>query len=227
MGALLRRANIFLMKTRILLLAVFFAFCGTEASQAFEYKAKKIDLLPLESYPAQITLNGVTIAADPFTTNEKSYTAFDIKNLNAKGYFPLRVIIRNDTQGYLSLRTRNIVLINAAGQQLYSTPVSILVEDVMGKTMKDKLPEIKAKDQTIITRPGSALVDFTDKELTNQLINPGSIATGFLFFFTPEPLKKGFFEGSTLYLPRLEEEGTHKPVGPFTIKLDAALQLEK
>ena len=92
------------MKTRIILLSVFFAFCGIKTSQALEYKMKKIDLLPIESYPAQITLNAVTIAADPYTTNEKSYTAFDIKNLNAKGYFPLRVIIRNDTKGYLSLR---------------------------------------------------------------------------------------------------------------------------
>jgi hypothetical protein len=215
------------MKTRIILLSVFFSFCGIKSSQALEYKMKKVDLLPIESYPAQITLNGVTIAADPYPTNEKSYTAFDIKNLNAKGYYPLRVIIRNNTQGYLSLRTRNIVLITAAGQQLYTTPVMNLVEDVMGKTMKDKLPEIKAKDQTIISKPGSPLIDFTDKELTNQLITPGSAASGFLFFFTPDPLKKGFFEGSTLFVPRLEEEGTHKPVGPFTIKLDAALQLEK
>jgi hypothetical protein len=215
------------MKTRTILLSVFFAFCGIKATLALEYKMKKVDLLPIESYPAQITLNGVTIAADPYMTNEKSYTAFDIKNLNAKGYFPLRVIIQNNTQGYLSLRTRTIVLITAAGQQLYTFPVMNLVEDVTGKTMKDKLPEIKAKDQTIISRPGSPLIDFTDKELTNQLISPGSAASGFLFFFNPEPLKKGFFEGSTLYLPRLEEEGTHKQIGPFTIKLDAALQLEK
>jgi hypothetical protein len=53
-------------------------------------------------------------------------------------------------------------------------------------------------------------------------VDPGTVADGFLFFFTTDP-KKNLFEGSSLYIPKLEEEGTHKPVGPFSIPLDIAL----
>ena len=70
-------------------------------------------------------------------------------------------------------------------------------------------------------RRGSPLADFTGKELINASMAPGSITDGFLFFSNPN-LKKNLFEGSTLYIPKLEEEGTRKPVGPFTIYLDRA-----
>jgi hypothetical protein len=55
------------------------------------------------------------------------------------------------------------------------------------------------------------------------LIDPETVSDGFLFFFIPEP-KANFFAGTTLYIPKLEEEGTHKALGPFSIPLDSALQ---
>ncbi len=193
---------------------------------AADYEARIVKVLPIESYPARITLEGVTIAADPYSTNEKSYTAFDVKNLNSRGYFPLHVIIKNASQAFLTIRTRNVVLITASGQQLYTTPATVVVQDVIKASLVSKLPKMKSHDLSTSTKAGSPLSDFTEKELTNRLVDPGTVSDGFLFFFTPDS-KTNLFAGSTLYIPKLEEEGTRKPLGPFSIPLDPALSAEK
>jgi hypothetical protein len=188
-----------------------------------EYQIKTVKVLPIESYPARATVGSVTIAADPYTTDERSYSAFDIKNLNSRGYFPIHVIIKNTSSDFLTLRTRNVVLITAEGRQLYTTPATIVVEDVVGSGLASRLPLMKGRDQSTSTKVGSPLSDFTAKELTNRLVDPGAVSDGFLFFFTPDP-KKSIFPGSTLYVPKLEEEGTKKALGPFSIPLDPALK---
>jgi hypothetical protein len=193
---------------------------------ASDYQIKQVKVLPIESYPARATVGAVTIAADPYTTDDRSYSAFDIRNLNSRGYFPVHVIIKNASSDFLSLRTRNVVLMTSAGQQLYTTPATIVVEDVVGGAgLAGRIPLVKKghTDQSTSTKSGSPLSDFTTKELTNRLVDPETVSDGFLFFFTPEP-KKNLFPGSTLYIPKLEEEGNKKSVGPFTIPLDPALK---
>jgi len=199
------------------------AFMALALFAVSDYQVKQVNVLPIESYPAQATIGAVTIAADPYATDERSYSAFDIKNLNSRGYFPIHVIIKNASSDFLALRTRNVLLITAAGQQLYTTPATILVEDVVGPGLASRLPLMKGRDQSTSTKTGSPLSDFTTKELTNRLVDPGTVSDGFLFFFTPER-KKNIFPGSTLYIPKLEEESTKKALGPFTIPLDPALK---
>ncbi len=193
---------------------------------ASDYEVKTVKVLPIDSYPARMTLDEVTIAADPYATNEKSSSAFDVKNLNSRGYFPLHVIIRNGSSKFLSIRTRNIVLITASGQQLYTTPATIVVGDVIKASLVSKFPKMKSHDQSTSTKRGSPLSDFTGKELTNRSVDPGTVIDGFLFFFT-EDSKRNLFVGSTLYIPKLEEEGTRSALGPFAIPLDPALSESK
>jgi hypothetical protein len=190
-----------------------------------DYQVKAIKVMPIETYPARVMVGDVTIAADPYTTDERSYSAFDIRNLNSRGYFPIHVIIKNGSSEFLTLRTRNVLLITAEGQQLYTTPATIVVEDVVGAGLASRLPLVKKghPNQSTSTKTGSPLSDFTSKELTNRLVDPGTVSNGFLFFFTPDP-KKNIFAGSTLYIPKLEEEGTKKALGPFAIPLDPALK---
>lgn len=205
---------------------ILWASLGAFLLVASDYHVKAIRVLPIESYPARISLGDVTIAADPYATNEKSFTAFDIKDLNSHGYFPLHVIIVNSSHGFLTIRTRNVLLITKSGQQLYTTPATIIVEDIVKAGLVSKLPKLKSHDQSTSTKSGSPLSDFTGKELTNRTIDPGTVSDGFLFFFTREP-KKNPFEGSTLFIPKLEEEGTRRAFGPFSIPLDPALEPSK
>jgi hypothetical protein len=229
--------------TMKILFTAFYLFAGT-LLLAGDYKIKIVQVLPIEAYPAQATVGRVTIAADPYSSDEKSFKAFDAKSLNSRGFFPVHIIIRNNTSTYLTIRTRNVILINSSGEQLYTTPAALIVDEVYGlsnKTASKKSQEAKeakeakdAKDNKdskdnkppTTAKKGSPLTDFSSKELINASIDPNGVVDGFLFFYTSDP-KKNLFEGSTLYIPRLEEEGTRKPVGPFAIRLDAALVPDK
>ena len=193
---------------------------------AADYRIKTVKIEPIESYPARTAIGDVTIAADPYPNDEKSYTAFDVKKLNSRGYFPLHVIIHNSSRDFLKVATRNIILVTSSGQHLYTTPSTVLVDDVIGKGFGSRIPIVGSEDLSISAKPGSPLSDFAAKELTNRVVDPGAVSDGFLFFFTDEP-KKNLFAGSTLYIPKLEAEGTGKSLGPFSIPLDPALAPQK
>ena len=210
------------MKRRLTILWLAF---GVIALVASDYKMKTVKVLPIESYPARTTVGGVTIAVDPYDTDEKSYAAFDVKKLNSQGYFPLHVIIQNTSQEFFLVRTRNIVLITESAQQLFTTPAAALAEDLFKGSSLDKMSD-KARDTASSRKLGTPLSDFTEKDLTNKLLEPGKVSDGFLFFFTSDP-KKNLFAGSTLFIPKLEEEGTRKSVGPFSIPLNPALSPAK
>jgi hypothetical protein len=193
---------------------------------AADYQIKAVKVLPIESYPARISLGGVTIAADPYSTDEKSFSAFDVRDLNSRGYFPIHIVIKNDSELLLTIRTREITLITASGQQLYTTPATVVVEDVIKAGLRKKFPLIKSHDKSISTKSGSPLSDFTGKEITNKLIDPGTVCDGFLFFFTPTP-KKNLFRDSSLIIPKIEDEGARKTLGPFSIHLSHASSKSK
>jgi len=188
-----------------------------------DYQIKTVKVLPVESYPARLTLGGVTIAADPYGTDERCFTVFDVKDLNSRGYYLVHVIIQNSSPNYVGIRTQSIVLITGSEQQLYATPATIVVQDVIKGSLLSKLPKMKSHDPTTSTKAGSPLVDFTSKELTNRQIEPGTVSDGFIFFFTPKP-KKGFFSGSIISIPQVIEEGTRKALGPFNIPLNQATE---
>ena len=189
---------------------------------ASDYQIKTVKALPIESYPARVTVEGITIAADPYSSDEKSYTAFDVKNLNSRGYFPVHVIIQNSSTDYVTLRIRNVVLATNSGQELYTTSATVVVQDVIPAGFVSKLPKMKSHDQSTSTKTGSPLLDFTGKELSNSQIEPGTVSAGFIFFYTPES-KKALFAGSRLVIPQLINESTRKVIGPFSIPLDPAL----
>ena len=206
------------MKTMFRMFLVLLLFI--QALSAADYRIRIVDVKPIESYPARASVGGITIAANPYATDKESETAFDIKNLNSKGYYPVHVIIKNETSYYLTIRTRNVLLFTAAGEQLYSTPAAIVVDDIIKMGLMQKEPSKTVESEE---KKGSPLTDFTSKELVAASINPGSTVDGFLFFFT-ENKKKNLLAGSSLYIPKVEEEGTKKPFGPFTIRLDQALK---
>lgn len=185
-----------------------------------DYQIRNVTVLPIDSYPARVTLGGVTIAVDPYSTDEKSSTAFDVKNMNSRGYFPLHVIIRNASSDYLSLKTRNIVLLTGSGQQLYTTPATIVVEDVIKEGAAFATPKTKKTNNAAASaNMGSPLADFAGKELINRMLEPNSVSDGFLFFFTNQA-KRDLFAGSKLVIPELLNEGIKKPLGPFTIPVE-------
>ncbi len=191
-----------------------------------DYQIKAIKPLPIEAYPARTAISGITIAADAYETDERSFTAFDVKDLNSRGYYPVYIVIQNSTPNFVSIRTQSIRLSTAWGQDLYTTSATTVVDDLFKAGFISKLPKMKSHDQSVSIKSGSPLVDFTSKELTNRQIEPGTISSGFVFFYTPKP-NKAFFNGSKLLVPQVIEEGTRKTLGPFSIPLAATAPQQK
>jgi len=206
------------MKTvfRILLVLLF-----VQAPYASDSNTKTGEVMPIESYPAQVTVGGITIAANPYTTDAESATVFNVKNLNSRGFYPVHIIIKNNTSSHLTIRTRNVLLFTPNGEQLYSTPAAIVVDNLSRAGLTRREPS--KTDVPEASQKVSPLMVFTSRELVTESINPGGTVDGFLFFFT-ENRRRNPFAGSSLYIPRVEEEGTKKPFGPFTIRLDQALK---
>ena len=209
-----------------ILVGILWMVCGILPLTAADYVVKTVKIEPIESYAARTTVGAITIAADPYSMDEKSYSAFDVKKLNSRGYFPVHVIIQNASNEFLIVRTRNILLITSSGEQLYTTPITVLLEDLFKADSIDKLSQSESSESSKKAKAGTPLSDFTTKDLTNKLINPGEVSSGFLFFTNPDP-KQNIFTGSTLFIPKIEEEGTRKSIGPFSIPLDPALSLSK
>ena len=199
--------------------------CISAVLLASDYTVKKVEVLPIESYPARAVVDDITIAANPYPDDEKSATAFDIEHLNSRGYFPVHIIIKNDSAYYLKIRTQVFLLETRLGERLYSTPASLVLEDLIGKKYVDSLSNLSDGDR-LSDNVASPLSDFTSKELSNSLIEPGKIHDGFLFFYS-EKHKRSLFIGSKIIIPGLREEGTDRSFGPFEIQLDPALEASK
>jgi hypothetical protein len=188
------------------------------AALGLDYHLKPVPAQPLESYPSRVTVGQVTVAVDPYATDEKSFTVFDVKDLNSRGFFPLLILVQNASPNPIALRTREIVLVGAEGPPLYSHPATLVVQDIFKGGILTKIPKVGAKDPGTSMRTGSPLLDFTGKELTNRGIDPGNAASGFLFFYSSAP-KKNPFAGARLRIPKILDESTRKDLGPFEIPI--------
>jgi len=190
-------------------ISVLVLFAGVLSGIASDYVIKAVKIQPIDTYPARVTVGEITVAADPYATDEKSYTAFDFKNLNTRGYNPVHLIIQNSTQDYVTIRTRNIVLVDAGGKELYATSAAVVVNDLF--------------KSGLTYHRGSPFSDFASKELSSPRIDPKGVANGFVFFYIPQA-KGVALAGSKIIIPEIVNDSTRKPIGPFEIPLDPAIQ---
>lgn len=189
-------------------MSVLLVLAGVLNGLAADYVAKTVKVQPINTYPARITVGDVTVAVDPYATDEKSYTAFDYRNLNTRGYHPVHLIIQNSTPDYVTVRTRNIVLVNAGGTELYATSAAVVVNDVFKGNLSYKR--------------GSPFSDFSAKELSGGRVDPNGVIDGFLFFYIPQA-KGVALAGSKIVIPEVLNDSTRKPIGPFEIPLDPGI----
>ena len=190
-------------------MSVLLICAGVLTGLAADYVIKTVKVQPVDTYPARIAVGGITVAADPYATDERSYTAFDFKNLNTRGYHPVHLIIQNSTKDYLTIRTRNIVLVDAGGTELYASSAAVVVNDLFKGDLSYKR--------------GSPFSDFSAKELTSGRIDPNGVVAGFLFFYIPQA-KGHALAGSKIVIPELVNDSTRQPIGPFVIPLDPGIQ---
>ncbi len=157
------------------------------------YKPRMIDIRPVGEYPNMSTAEGISVAADPYGTTEKAKEGFQT-DVTRKGFFPVNLIFKNDTNERVHIHREAIELIDENG--IVHRPVSskvmfkkfkvnVLARFVAGSVISVAVGAVSSASAILTNRKMKS--DWHKKEIPDQLvIPPGRRMNGFVYFELPE-----------------------------------------
>ncbi len=183
---------------------------------------KKIDpARAAASYPAHVTEDGVTIAADPYDRMPKQ-NVFRIDYLQYN-MIPIRIIVTNDTAQPISLNDVRILLLPQDGGKINAAEPEDVERRVSSRARQGTNIPIgpvtwhkqgKAADSKVDA-------DFSEHEYSALAVEPHTTRTGFLFYdvqgLGPHPLA-----GAKLVF-RQVRDSAGKEMYAFELPMDAYL----
>ena len=195
----------FASKSLVLLLSIF-AVQGADKNAPFKPG------LP-DSYPYRQTQEKVTIAVQPFDTQEKTRLAFDKLDPNRYGILPVLVIIRNDGPDTLMLDGLRVEYITESKQKVEAIP-----SREVAKVNAPGRPRISGGPLPI-PRSSTKKNPLTDwviegRAFAAKALPPGESASGFFYF------EASHRPGASLYLTGLRVAPSRRELFYFEIPLD-------
>lgn len=167
------------------------------------------------SYPGHQTLDKITIAAVPFTSDEQAASAFGKVRPYKYGILPVLVIIQNDTGKALRLNL-TAQFVDARNQHIDAMPASdVVLFDGGNKTSwktgssPSPLPLPRKQKHGPLYTPEIEGLAFSAK-----LVPPGESARGFFYFQTPNG------PGAKLYLTGIKDAATGKDYFYFEVPFE-------
>jgi hypothetical protein len=198
----------FASKSLVLLLSIF-AVQGADKNAPFKPG-------PPDSYPCRQTQEKVTIAVQPFDTQEKTRLAFDKLDPNRYGIMPVLVIVRNDGPATLMLEGLRVEYISESRQKVEAIPSREVAKvnapgrpRVSGGPLPTQIPRSSTKK--------NPLTDWTieGRAFAAKALPPGESASGFFYF------EARHRSGASLYITGLRDASTKRELFYFEIPLDA------
>jgi hypothetical protein len=185
------------------------------------YKSPKVKVDAARSYPFQQTQSNVTIAADPYETNQKIRTAFDVKDMEKLGIVPVNIIISNEGEDLISVSGEDINLLDGKNRPIQSIAPEEVVQFILsrGKGPSGRTPSPIPLPRREGLR-GDAFeieTDFSNKALKEVRIAPKTTASGFLFFRLPNKQVK--LSGYKIYIPEIRNLKTKQNLLFFEIEI--------
>jgi hypothetical protein len=175
-------------------------------------KDKKFTPPALSSITAQITNDGVTVAAVPYNTAEQARTAFGKLNPYEHGVLPVLMLIQNDTKKSIKLDRIKVEYIDRDRTRIENTPAAE-VPYVKGPRRPNfnpgPIPGVKISKKNPL-----AAEEIEVRAWAAKMLPPGESAHGFVYFRT------GHRPGAKLYVTGLEEAGSGKELFYFEVPLD-------
>ena len=187
------------------------------------YKSIKVKVNPAKTYPFHQSQGHVTIAVDPYETDEKIKTAFDVKGMEKLGIIPVNLIITNEGEDLISVSGQDVNLLDVKNQSIESTPPEEVVQLILNK---GKEPSASGRGRSPLPLPrrdtmrGDAFeieTDFTNKALKEARVTPKSTASGFVFFRLPSKQMK--LIGYKIYIPEIKNLRTQQNLLFFEIEM--------
>jgi hypothetical protein len=194
----------FASKSLVLLLSIF-AAQGADKNAPFKPG-------PTDSYPCRQTQEKVTIAVQPFDTEERTRLAFDKLDPNRYGILPVLVIIRNDGPDTLMLDGLRVEYIAESRQKVEAIPSrEVAKRNAPGRPRMPGGP-------LPIPRSGTKKNPLTDwviegRAFAAKALPPGESASGFFYF------EARHSPGASLYLTGLRVAPSRRELFYFEIPL--------
>ena len=189
------------------------------------YKNLAVKVGPVEGYASRQSQGPVTIAADPYPSETRIRTAFDVKGLSKMGLVPINLIISNQGPDSLSIDGATITLLDPEYGSLQALPPKEVVGMILRQDRRNRSPLGRIPLPRAGIGRGRSRVekqvfeiedDFTRKSLKRR-IRPRATAWGFVFFQLPE--RKPRLTGYKIIIPDIENNRTKQKLLYFDIEL--------
>ncbi len=200
-------------------LGIVFVLASTLSIAA--YKARPWTIRARETYAANLTSEGVTIAVEPLFTDALAGQVFDKNDIVTRGIMPLAIVIFNDNDFPISIDGETVSLIQDT-EHYHTLPVNEVVHHLFQKGMNwNPLP----RRQTSEGLNQEALADFDRKAMNNKNVEPHSKGGGFLFLrMTGVRDLRDYLANSRVYLPEVIRQDTGAKMIFFEIDLKPAVE---
>jgi hypothetical protein len=151
------------------------------AGLAADNEKSKFEVRPPGAYPHHQTSEKVTIAAQPFETDEQTRDAFGKVNPFRYGVLPVLIVIQNDGPDAVKLEQVKFAYIQPDGKQIEATPAQD-VRFIHGTKAPKEIPTpigIKVKRP-----PKNPLAEWEieGRAFAAKMLPAGQSASGFVYF---------------------------------------------
>ena len=169
------------------------------------------------SYQTKQTIQGVTIAAVPYDTEELAHSAFGKTNPNQYGILPVLIIIQNDTDKVLNLGS-----MQSRYERADSRGIDATAADDLQYTIQKRPREVPIGPTNPLPRLAGpkknknplAEWEITGRAFTAKMLPPHESANGFVYFQS-DPLV-----GSKVLVSGMKEAATGRELFYFEIPLN-------
>jgi hypothetical protein len=197
------------------------ALCFIATPAAAGYKSVRVKVEPAGSYAFHQKQGAITIAADPYETQDKIKTAFDLKELEKLGIVPVHLIVSNDGEDTISISGQDVNLLDANNRSFEPLPVDDVVRAVVykGNPRSNRAPSPIPLPRGE-GRRGDAFeieTDLTNKALKELRVPPKTTLGGFVFFRLPNNRMR--LGGYKVYVPEVRNLKTQQNLLFFEIEL--------
>lgn len=185
------------------------------AAVAGDDKEKRFAPAAAESYPNHQTVEKITIAAVPYTSEEQSKEAFGKANPYKYGVLPILVVLQNGTGKALKMDLQ-AEFIDPGDRHVEATPA----DDVLyigSQVKRPKMPGTTPYPNPFPHGPKKGPLNTTEIEtraFAAKMLPAGESAYGFFYFQTQN------MPGSRLYLTGFKDATTGKDYFYFEIPLE-------
>jgi hypothetical protein len=168
-------------------------------------KEKKFEPGPIDSYPNRQTVEKLTVAAEPFDTEEKTRPAYGKLNPNQYGILPILVVMQNNSGQALTLETLRLEYILPSRQRIDATPAPDVARsqgvkrpNIYPGPLPSPIPRTTSKKSPLTAW------EIEGRAFAAKMLPPGESASGFFYFQAPHRA------GSVLYLTGIREASSRR-----------------